>query len=127
MQGLFEYGFSLCYTELVKDNCEVYASEVKRLKDNIHPKFYITTVTCACGESFETGSTRENIRLIFAQSAIRFPPVCRGSSIPAVGLRSSARSIIFSQFCLGGRLQYMGGHPPQEACTVGALPGSGFF
>jgi len=63
VQGLFEYGFSLCYTELVKDNCEVYALEVKRLKDNIHPKFYITTVTCACGESFETGSTRENIRV----------------------------------------------------------------
>lgn len=62
-QGLFEYSFSVCYTELVNDNCEVYTSEVKRLKDNIHPKFHITTVTCACGESFETGSTRENIRV----------------------------------------------------------------
>lgn len=62
-QGLFEYSLPVCYTELVDDNCEVCTSEVKRLKDNIHPKFHITTVTCACGESFETGSTRENIRV----------------------------------------------------------------
>ncbi len=38
-------------------------SEVKRLKDNIHPKYYITTVTCACGEKFETGSTSQNLRV----------------------------------------------------------------
>lgn len=33
------------------------------MKPNIHPEFKITTVTCACGASFETGSTRENIRV----------------------------------------------------------------
>jgi large subunit ribosomal protein L31 len=33
------------------------------LKDKIHPQYYRTTVTCACGESFETGSTKENLRV----------------------------------------------------------------
>jgi len=33
------------------------------LKDKIHPQYYRTTVTCACGETFETGSTKENLRV----------------------------------------------------------------
>ncbi len=33
------------------------------MKAKIHPKYYRTTVTCACGETFETGSTRENLRV----------------------------------------------------------------
>ncbi len=33
------------------------------VKAKIHPKYYRTTVTCACGESFETGSTKENLRV----------------------------------------------------------------
>ncbi|HHT26577.1 MAG TPA: 50S ribosomal protein L31 [Firmicutes bacterium] len=33
------------------------------MKEGIHPKYQRTTVTCACGESFETGSTVENLRV----------------------------------------------------------------
>ena len=33
------------------------------MKENIHPKYYPTTVKCACGEVIETGSTKENIRV----------------------------------------------------------------
>mgnify|MGYP001201187222 CR=1 FL=1 len=33
------------------------------MKEKIHPQYYRTTVTCACGESFETGSTKENLRV----------------------------------------------------------------
>ena len=33
------------------------------MKADIHPKYHITTVTCACGHSFETGSTRPNLRV----------------------------------------------------------------
>jgi len=33
------------------------------MKTGIHPTYYRTTVTCACGESFETGSTVENLRV----------------------------------------------------------------
>jgi len=34
-----------------------------QMKEKIHPQYYRTTVTCACGESFETGSTKENLRV----------------------------------------------------------------
>ncbi|MDI3256644.1 MAG: 50S ribosomal protein L31 [Kyrpidia sp.] len=33
------------------------------MKAGIHPEFKITKVTCACGESFETGSVKENLRV----------------------------------------------------------------
>ena len=32
------------------------------MKD-IHPKYYEATVTCACGNSFTTGSTKENLKV----------------------------------------------------------------
>lgn len=31
------------------------------MKDGIHPKYGKSTVRCACGETFETGSTLESI------------------------------------------------------------------
>ena len=31
------------------------------MKSNIHPKYFKCTVTCGCGNSFETGSTKEKI------------------------------------------------------------------
>lgn len=33
------------------------------MKQNIHPKYETATVTCACGETFETRSTKKNIRV----------------------------------------------------------------
>jgi len=33
------------------------------MKENIHPKYYITEIRCACGESFVTGSTKENLHV----------------------------------------------------------------
>ncbi|MBO7079552.1 MAG: 50S ribosomal protein L31 [Bacilli bacterium] len=34
------------------------------MKQNIHPKYYKTTVTCTtCGATFETGSTLKEIRV----------------------------------------------------------------
>lgn len=33
------------------------------MKEKIHPRYFRTVVTCACGESFETGSTKENLRV----------------------------------------------------------------
>ncbi len=32
------------------------------MKD-IHPKYYEATVTCACGNTFTTGSTKENLKV----------------------------------------------------------------
>lgn len=33
------------------------------MKDNIHPAYEETTITCACGEVIHTRSTRKNIRV----------------------------------------------------------------
>jgi large subunit ribosomal protein L31 len=33
------------------------------MKEKIHPRYFRTVVTCACGETFETGSTRENLKV----------------------------------------------------------------
>jgi large subunit ribosomal protein L31 len=33
------------------------------MKEGIHPKYVETTVTCACGETFTTGSVKPNLRV----------------------------------------------------------------
>ena len=33
------------------------------MKPEIHPKYFKTTATCACGAQYEIGSTKENIRV----------------------------------------------------------------
>lgn len=33
------------------------------MKEGIHPQFFKAKVTCACGETFETGSTKKEIRV----------------------------------------------------------------
>ncbi len=33
------------------------------MKPNIHPKYEATTVTCSCGNVFETRSTKKNLRV----------------------------------------------------------------
>ena len=33
------------------------------MKEGIHPNYKHTTITCACGNVIETGSTKENIRV----------------------------------------------------------------
>ena len=33
------------------------------MKKDIHPKYYKVKATCACGAEFDTGSTKENIRV----------------------------------------------------------------
>ena len=33
------------------------------MKEGIHPPYALTTVTCACGHSFVTGSTQKDLRV----------------------------------------------------------------
>ena len=33
------------------------------MKQGVHPEYKVTTVHCACGESFITRSTKENVKL----------------------------------------------------------------
>ena len=35
----------------------------KEMKNDIHPKYYTSTVTCACGNTFETGSTKKDLKV----------------------------------------------------------------
>lgn len=37
--------------------------EVTAVKENIHPQYKHTTITCACGNVINTGSTKEDIRV----------------------------------------------------------------
>ena len=34
-----------------------------KLKENIHPKYFEATVTCGCGNTFTTGSTKKELRV----------------------------------------------------------------
>ncbi|HEX7713946.1 MAG TPA: 50S ribosomal protein L31 [Bacillota bacterium] len=33
------------------------------MREGIHPQFFKTKVTCACGETFEAGSTKKELRV----------------------------------------------------------------
>lgn len=33
------------------------------MKKEIHPDYYVATVKCACGNTFETGSTKEELKV----------------------------------------------------------------
>jgi len=33
------------------------------MKTEIHPNYQLTTVSCACGNTFETGSIKQNLRV----------------------------------------------------------------
>ena len=33
------------------------------MKENIHPKYFEATVTCGCGNTFKTGSTKKELRV----------------------------------------------------------------
>ena len=37
--------------------------EVKIMREGIHPDYYQATVTCNCGNTFVTGSTKESIHV----------------------------------------------------------------
>lgn len=41
----------------------IAVSEVKVVKEGIHPKMKKVTVNCACGASFETASTRDDLKV----------------------------------------------------------------
>ena len=45
-------------------SCDSIAEkEVKIMKEGIHPKYQKVKVTCVCGNTFETGSTKKELRV----------------------------------------------------------------
>ena len=59
------------------------------MKEGIHPKYHKITVTCACGNKFETGSTKPEIRLEMCSAC---HPFFTGKQklIDTAGLRETA-------------------------------------
>ena len=56
---------SLCYNNkavYVETKVNSYR-EVKKMKEGIHPNYYQATVTCNCGNTFVTGSTKKDIHV----------------------------------------------------------------
>jgi large subunit ribosomal protein L31 len=41
----------------------VFEKEVTRMRENLHPNYKKTTISCACGNVIETASTKENIKV----------------------------------------------------------------
>jgi large subunit ribosomal protein L31 len=41
----------------------LFYEEVKTMREGIHPEYYQANVTCNCGNSFVTGSTKEEIHV----------------------------------------------------------------
>ena len=64
------------------------------MKEGIHPNYYQATVTCNCGNTFVTGSTKKERTSTsrFAPSAIRSIPASRRAQEPTDVLTSSIRS-----------------------------------
>jgi len=42
------------------------------MKKDVHPDYKVTTVTCACGNQFELGMTKENLRVEVCSSCHPF-------------------------------------------------------
>ncbi|MCR3921520.1 MAG: 50S ribosomal protein L31 [Firmicutes bacterium] len=42
------------------------------MKEKIHPKYQTTTVSCACGSTFETGSTKKDLKVDICSSCHPF-------------------------------------------------------
>ena len=62
------------------------------MKEGIHPEFYQATVTCNCGNTFVTGSTKKDIHVEVCSSAIRSTQDSRRRPEPMDVLISSTGS-----------------------------------
>ena len=53
-----------CFRNRV-ENCPLnnVSSEVKKMREGIHPEYYQAKVVCNCGNEFVTGSTKEEIHV----------------------------------------------------------------
>jgi len=55
------------------------------VKPGIHPPYYRTTVTCACGATFEVGSTKQNLRVEVCSKCHPFYTGTRGRVVVSGG------------------------------------------
>ena len=62
---LLKSSFLICthYRAIIyKNNIDCW-KEVYRMKQGIHPDYKEATVTCGCGNTFKTGSVKEDLRV----------------------------------------------------------------
>ncbi len=57
------------------------------MKEGIHPKYHKAVVICACGETFETGSTKKELKV---EICSRCHPFFTGSQTRMVDVRGRA-------------------------------------
>ena len=55
------------------------------MKTGIHPEYYRTTITCACGATFETGSTVPDLRVEICSNCHPFYTGTRGRLVDTGG------------------------------------------
>lgn len=56
-----------------KKNAPAFTHHRIKMKTDTHPEYYTTaTVTCSCGATFETGSTKEELRIEICSSCHPF-------------------------------------------------------
>ena len=56
--------FRLCYnSDCAFERSTACAKEVKIMKEKIHPKYGKSIVRCVCGETFETGSIKPELKV----------------------------------------------------------------
>ena len=47
----------------MRKDVRISVKEVNQMQEKIHPNYGPTTITCACGNVIETGSTKKDIRV----------------------------------------------------------------
>lgn len=55
------------------------------MKENIHPKYNLTKVTCSCGHSFEVGSTKPELKVEICSKCHPFYTGQRRNVVDATG------------------------------------------
>lgn len=55
------------------------------MKKGIHPEYYRTTITCACGATYETGSTKQNLRVEICSNCHPYFTGARGRLVDTGG------------------------------------------
>ena len=66
---MLAFSGSLCYYIQAIQDCQGQVcpltdqTEVKEMKEGIHPNYEQTTIRCACGNVIATGSTKKDIRV----------------------------------------------------------------
>ena len=64
------------------------------MKKGVHPEYYETTITCACGEVIHTRSTKKNIRVEICSKCHPFYTGKRSLLIVLEELKSLRKNII---------------------------------